>query len=114
LKDLPVIRCTNWSEERKTEFIIKDNVGFGEWDWNILANEWDVHPLVDWGLDVWQPETDLNLDEFFAEPDITPESSDFKIILEYNEEEYNNVMEVFEKENGSKESIIYKLLTYEK
>jgi hypothetical protein len=114
LKDLPVIRCTNWSEERKTEFIIKDNVGFGEWDWNILANEWDVHPLVDWGLDVWQPETDLNLDEFFAEPDITPESSDFKIILEYNEEEYNNVMEVFEKENGSKESIIYKLLTDEK
>ena len=56
LKDLPVIRCTNWSEERKSEFIIKDNVGFGEWDWNILANEWDVHPLVDWGLDVWETE----------------------------------------------------------
>ena len=56
LKGIPVIRCTNWSEERKSEFIIKDNVGFGEWDWNILANEWDVHPLVDWGLDVWETE----------------------------------------------------------
>tara|TARA_R110000796_G_scaffold48728_1_gene116825 strand:+ start:264 stop:1574 length:1311 start_codon:yes stop_codon:yes gene_type:complete len=61
LKDLPVIRCTNWSEERKAEFIIKDNVGFGEWDWSILANEWDVHPLVDWGLEVWE--------ETFSEPE---------------------------------------------
>ena len=72
LKDLPVIRCTNWSEERKSEFIIKDNVGFGEWDWNILANEWDVHPLVDWGLDVW--ETEPEEVEGLTDEDAVPEA----------------------------------------
>ena len=41
-----------WSQEQKDEFIIKDNVGFGEWDWDILANEWDVEALDDWGLDL--------------------------------------------------------------
>jgi len=127
-KDIPVTQYTremhlkseSWTVYGKSyeavgaEVAIKDNTHYGEFDYDILANEWDVHPLVDWGLDVWQPETDLNLDEFFAEPDITPESSDFKIILEYSEDEYNNLMEVFEKQSGSKESIIYKLLTDEK
>ena len=38
--------------QQKEEFIIKDNSGFGEWDWDILANEWDVDKLNDWGLDL--------------------------------------------------------------
>jgi len=45
-----------WSEEKKQEFIIKDNVGFGEWDWDILANDWATQDLKEWGLDVWEPE----------------------------------------------------------
>ena len=45
------IKVVDWSEEKQQEFIIKDNVGFGEWDWDVLANEWDVHKLEDWGLD---------------------------------------------------------------
>lgn len=40
------------TEDQKKEFIVKDNVGFGEWDWDILANEWDVSKLTDWGLDL--------------------------------------------------------------
>lgn len=56
LKDVPTIQASELSEEQKREFIIKDNVGFGEWDWDKLANEWDENQLVDWGLDVWQPE----------------------------------------------------------
>jgi hypothetical protein len=40
------------TEEQKKEFIIKDNVGFGEWDWDVLANEWDSVSLEEWGLDV--------------------------------------------------------------
>ena len=110
LKDLPVIRCTNWSEERKTEFIIKDNVGFGEWDWNILANEWDVHPLVDWGLDVWQPDIDVDLDSFFEElPTDTKETT--TINLTYSEDEYHQVISALNKMDGSKEDIIFKLIT---
>ena len=41
------------TEEQKQEFIVKDNVGFGQWEWDILANEWDSQQLEDWGLDVW-------------------------------------------------------------
>ena len=44
--------ATGWSDEKKKEFIIKDNVGFGEWDWDILANEWNPNDLEDWGLDL--------------------------------------------------------------
>jgi DNA modification methylase len=40
------------TEEQKAEFIIKDNVGFGEWDWDLLANEWDVEALTEWGLEL--------------------------------------------------------------
>ena len=50
-----------WTEEQKKEFIVKDNVGFGEWDWDILANEWDVQKLVEWGVDL--PVFDLPIDE---------------------------------------------------
>ena len=56
LKEVPTIQASELTEEQKREFIIKDNVGFGEWDWDKLANEWDENQLVDWGLDVWQPE----------------------------------------------------------
>ena len=41
----------DWSEEKQREFIIKDNVGFGEWDWDELANTWDAEELNEWGLD---------------------------------------------------------------
>lgn len=50
----PIIRASELSEEEKREFIIKDNVGFGDWDMDALANEWEAEDLEDWGLDVWQ------------------------------------------------------------
>lgn len=52
LKEIPIIVADEWTEEQKNEFLIKDNVGFGEWDWDSLANEWDVEKLEDWGLDL--------------------------------------------------------------
>lgn len=50
--EIPVIIADEWNEEQKAEFLIKDNVGFGEWDWDQLANEWDAEKLDDWGLDI--------------------------------------------------------------
>ena len=50
-KECPV-QIVDWPEEKQREFIIKDNVGFGEWDWEIIANEWDTEQLTDWGLDI--------------------------------------------------------------
>ena len=52
LKEIPIIVADEWTEEQKNEFLIKDNVGFGEWDWDQLANEWELEKLEDWGLDV--------------------------------------------------------------
>lgn len=52
IKEIPVIIADNLTEEQEREFLIKDNVSGGEWDWDILANEWDKEELEEWGLDV--------------------------------------------------------------
>jgi DNA modification methylase len=51
LKEVWIEVAENLTEAQKKEFIIKDNVGFGEWEWDMLANEWDAMELTDWGLD---------------------------------------------------------------
>jgi hypothetical protein len=60
LKEIPIIVADEWTEEQKNEFLIKDNVGFGEWDWDSLANEWDIEKLNDWALEI--PNYSLGLD----------------------------------------------------
>jgi hypothetical protein len=52
LKEVPIIIADNLTEEQQREFLIKDNVSGGEWDWEILANEWDSEQLEEWGLDL--------------------------------------------------------------
>jgi ParB-like chromosome segregation protein Spo0J len=52
LKQVHIIKASNLTEDQQREFIIKDNVGFGEWDWQQLASEWDAEELDKWGLDV--------------------------------------------------------------
>jgi ParB-like chromosome segregation protein Spo0J len=51
LKEVPIIVADNLTEEQQREFLIKDNVSGGEWDWSLLA-EWDTEQLEDWGLEV--------------------------------------------------------------
>jgi site-specific DNA-methyltransferase (adenine-specific) len=52
LKEIPIIKASELTEQQQKEFIVKDNVGYGEWDWDDLANNWDVDELTDWGLDI--------------------------------------------------------------
>jgi hypothetical protein len=52
IKEIPIIKAENLTEEQEREFLIKDNVGFGEWDWDALANDWDYKELNDWALDL--------------------------------------------------------------
>lgn len=66
LKEVPILKVDKFTEKQQREFIIKDNVGFGEWDWDDLANEWDVDELEDWGLDL---PVDLAVQEVEAEED---------------------------------------------
>jgi DNA modification methylase len=71
LKDVPVKQAKELTEEQKKEFIVKDNVGYGEWDWDDLANNWDEQLLTEWGLDI--PNFDANVleaeEDDFAVPD---------------------------------------------
>jgi len=67
LKEVPVIQASELTAEQQREFIVKDNVGFGEWDWDMIANEWDAEQLDDWGLDL---PVDFNVvEELEAEED---------------------------------------------
>ena len=52
LKEIPVIKTSELTAEQQREFIVKDNVGYGEWDWDLIANEWDSIDLDNWGLDL--------------------------------------------------------------
>jgi hypothetical protein len=111
-KEVPVMLADEWTEEQKTEFLIKDNVGFGEWDWDSLANEWDVEKLGEWGLDTpYFSGEEINLDDFFEENNEPNDKEEkFTITLEYSEEDYAEVIDLFGKKSGSKESIVLELL----
>jgi site-specific DNA-methyltransferase (adenine-specific) len=71
IKEIPIIKAENLTEEQQREFLIKDNVGFGEWDWDALANDWNPEELNEWGLDVPNMDvTELEAeDDNFEEPE---------------------------------------------
>jgi len=75
IDQVPIIFADNLTEEQQKEFIIKDNSSFGEWDWDILANEWETEQLIDWGMDIpddWAVDEVLEAEEdnFEAADDI--------------------------------------------
>ena len=97
LKEVPVIKASDLNEEQQKAFIIKDNVGYGEWDWDMLANEWDAEELVEWGLDI----PNFVIDDLGTaeEKDLSDKiQSQFRIEVicideESQEKTYNNLIE---------------------
>ena len=82
-KDIPdtwIMLADEWSEEKRREFTIKDNAGFGEWDWDELANSWDSEQLQDWGVDV--PKIVENVNDL---QEYENENSEIKIVPSYDE-----------------------------
>jgi DNA modification methylase len=71
-----IIKASELTDAEQREFIIKDNVGYGEWDMDALANEWDTSELVDWGLDLWEDNPESN-GSGSSLPNSAPESSLF-------------------------------------
>jgi hypothetical protein len=69
IKKIPVIMAEDLTPEQQREFIIKDNVGFGEWDWEMLANEWESEELDRWGVDTPGFNGVEDLGEEFTLPD---------------------------------------------
>jgi DNA modification methylase len=72
LKEVHIKIAENLTEDQKKEFIVKDNVGFGEWDWDLLANEWDNDLLEEWGLDITGFDTNEVLEAEEDDFDSTP------------------------------------------
>jgi len=102
MKEIPdawVMMADDWTEDKRREFTIKDNVGFGEWEWDQLANEWDAELLVDWGLDVWQPEESVDysiLDEEDVDDQLQDMAGGVKkaIQIEFEPDHYDEAYEL--------------------
>ena len=102
LKEIYILKAEDLTEQQKDEFIVKDNVGFGEWDWDILANEWDTDKLQDWGLSVWQGDDLSNVNNYEgldAESKLDKFlSSELKrMFLVYDNDTFENVINWFNK-----------------
>jgi ParB-like chromosome segregation protein Spo0J len=108
LVEVPIIVAENLTHAQRQEFIIKDNVGFGEWDWDILANEWEAADLDKWGLEVWQPaqEPDYSI---LDDEDLSDELADMEsgvkkaIQIEFEAEHYEEAQALvkFWRERGA-------------
>lgn len=79
LKEIPII-VANWTEEQQRAFIIKDNLGYGEWDWDIIANEWDADELNEWGLDIPNYEG-VELDAVYDDYEVPEDGIETDIVL---------------------------------
>lgn len=98
-KEVPILLADDWTEEQKAEFLIKDNVGFGEWDWDDLANNWDAEKLDDWGLNVpvFLDEVDYSiLDEEDLEDELSDMTNNVKkaIQIEFEADHYDEAYEL--------------------
>lgn len=99
IKQIKIITADDWTEEQKAEFLIKDNVSFGEWDWSAISSDWDNELLVDWGLDVPQfaPEVDYSiLDDEEMDDQLNEMSAGVKkaIQIEFEAEHYEEAYEL--------------------
>ena len=89
-----VKRAADLTEDEKRQFVIKDNAAFGQWDWDVLANEWDADELAEWGIDVPLIETkgSMNTEDLQPKP-FTQEV----VLLLFDPNEHGKVMEVLQK-----------------
>jgi len=125
LKEVPVKVAKGLTVEQKQEFIIKDNVGFGEWDWDILGNEWQNDKLNDWGLPVWNPtesisnETDYSMNTADEKLNRFLDAKIKNITIPFESQEFANIvtkLEVIMHKYNCKDyrGLIYKIIENEK
>ena len=122
IDDAWVKRSSDLTEEEKQRFIIADNIAFGEWDWDTLANDWDAEQLSDWGLEVWKQETDVDY-SILDEEDVSEQLSDMTdgvkkaIQIEFEAEHYEEAFALVKYWRGQKAYVggmIMEYLKYEK
>ena len=109
LKEVPTFLIKDLTEEREKEIIIRDNVSNGQWDWEVLANEWDVDQLEEWGLDI--PVFDnVDYSDKNKEIDTDFKDANYTFKLEYSESEYLELKEKIEDLGKTPEAIFYEAL----
>lgn len=113
LKKVPTYLIEGLTEERERELIIRDNVSNGEWDWDIITNEFDAEELEEWGLDTPDNWSEEDYSDKNKEIDIDELSDKMILKLEFNEDEYSFVLDQLSKINASKEIAILEKLGYE-
>ncbi len=102
LDKIHIVKAKGLTEEQQKEFIIKDNVGFGEWDWDILGNTWDNQKLNEWGLDVWHPEESVSNEKDYSINSLDEKLGRFldakikNITIPFETEEFSKVVEKLE------------------
>lgn len=99
LKEVYILKADNLTEQQEKEFIIKDNVGFGQWDWDILSDQWDNEFLNEWGLDIFTPEVDVDysiLDDADLSNELDSMTAGVKkaIQIEFEAEHYEEASEL--------------------
>tara|TARA_R110000772_G_scaffold223042_2_gene333439 strand:+ start:1467 stop:2075 length:609 start_codon:yes stop_codon:yes gene_type:complete len=105
LKEVYIIKAQNLTEKKRKQFVIKDNVGFGEWEWDMLSNEWNSSELEDWGLDVWQNPDDVvamvnkgdEYSEWVGMPEFESKEDAIKIVVNFlNEKDRDEFVKKYE------------------
>ena len=104
------VEVVDWSEQKQNEFIIKDNVGFGEWEWEMVANEWDEIELKDWGMDLPMFASEVDYSDKNKELTLDDVTDLMSITLKYTEDEYHIVKNALLKLASTPEQAIWKLI----
>lgn len=125
LTEIPILEAKNLTIEQKNEFLIKDNVGFGEWEWELISNEWKSEDLTGWGMDVWQPEEDISNNTDYSNNSLDEKLNRFldakikNITIPFENEEFDDIVDRLEKlllkyNCEDYRTLIYKILENEK
>jgi len=121
-KEIPdtwVKQANDFTEEELREFIVKDNVGYGDWDWDMIANEWDTEKLKEWGLDI--PSFNIPIEEPEIDKDLLSKDMDSyinntikQIVLYFETDKYidvlNNLNRIAENEGLNDNSEVVEFL----
>ena len=114
IKKVHVTVAQGLTEDQKKEFIIKDNSSFGEWDWDLLTDEWDTVKLNEWGLELESPVEVEDFSEKNSEIDIDEIEDKMSITLNYTQEEYFKVCEQLRSIAQTHEQAVWILLGNDK
>jgi len=102
LKKVHIIKASDFSEDQKREFVIKDNSSFGEWDWDLLANEWEINDLSEWGLDIpasyfdEDVEPEFDMQQLDKDLDIYINNKIKQIVMYLDNDQYEYALNKFE------------------